>query len=265
MFYQSPAAGLTLALNVLKSGYVIVGNVPTTDGTYGTIGQGSLQILNRSGQLVTTLTSSSVLDGPWASTVFDQGKTADLFVSNVESGTVTRIDFKVVKHHGQSTLSEVSMTQIASGYKVAANSAAVVVGPGGLAYNPTKDTLYVASTGDNEVFAIKHAGKTQSDNGKGTLIYSDPAHFFGPIGLDLAPNGDLLVTNDDAVNTQDEGTSQTSALTEFTPAGVFVGQLSLDPAMVAAFGFLVATHDHTVTIESLNDDTNTVDFRSATI
>jgi sugar lactone lactonase YvrE len=264
VFYTSKSAGLTLALGVLKSGYVIVGNVPTTDGTFGTIGAGSLQILNGSGQLVNTLTNTSLLDGPWASAVNDHGSTAQVFVSNVLSGTITRINFKVVKHHGTQTLDEVSMTQIASGYTVAPNSAAVVVGPGGLAYDSKNDTLYVAATGNNEVFAIPHASHTRIDNGTGKVVYSDPTHLFGPIGIALAPNGDLLVTNDDAVNTSTELASQSSALTEFTPNGVFVGQLSLDPADGAAFGFVVETSGHTVTIASVNDDTNTVDFRSTT-
>ena len=80
------------------------------------------------------------------------------------------------------------------------NPAAVIVGPGGLAYNAKNDTLYVAATGNNEIFAIAHASKTHSDNGTGTLVYQDPTHLLGPIGLALAPNGDLLTTNDDAVN-----------------------------------------------------------------
>ena len=98
---------------------MIVGNVPTTDDT---IGPGSLQIINRFGQVVQTLsdanTSSNLFDGPWASAVNDKGNTAQLFVSNVESGAITRINFKVVKKHGQANLKVVSTTQIASGYTV---------------------------------------------------------------------------------------------------------------------------------------------------
>ena len=180
VFFNSTAPGLTLGLSILKSGFVIVGNVPTTDGAFDTIGQGSLQIINRNGQLVDTLTSKSLLDGPWATAVIDHGNTAQLFVSSVLSGTVTRINFKVVRHHGQSTLNTVSMTQIASGYMVQPNMAAVVVGPGGLAYNSKNDTLYVASTADNEIFAIRHASRTHSDNGTGSVVYNDPRTSLGP-------------------------------------------------------------------------------------
>jgi len=95
-------------------------------------------------------------------------------------------------------------------------SAAIIIGSGGLAYDPKNDTLYVAATGNNEIFAIKHASKTHSDNGTGSLVYQDQAHLRGPIGLALAPNGDLLTTNDDAVNVD---ANQPSELIEFTPEG----------------------------------------------
>jgi DNA-binding beta-propeller fold protein YncE len=154
------------------------------------------------------------------------------------------------------------MTQIASGYLVQPNSNAVIVGPGGLAYNPKNDTLYVAATGNNEIFAVTHASKTRSDNGTGTLVYQDPVHLHGPIGLALAPNGDLLTTNDDAVNTDENHPSE---LIEFTTAGQFVGQLSLDHALGAAFQILVLTKGHTVTVASVNDDLSTLDFRTITV
>ena len=119
VFFSSQAVGLTESLSVLKSGFVIVGNVPTTSDT---IGPGSLQIINRFGAVVQTLsdanTNSNLFDGPWASAVNDKGNTAQLFVSNLESGAITRINFKVVKKHGQANLKVVSMTQIASGYTV---------------------------------------------------------------------------------------------------------------------------------------------------
>jgi hypothetical protein len=265
VFFTSQTVGLTEALEVLKSGFVIVGNVPTTDGTFGTIGPGSLQIINRSGQVVQTLTdantNSNLFDGPWASAVNDKGNMAQLFVSNVESGTVVRINLKAVKHHGQVNLKVVNTTQIASGYLVQPNSAAVIVGPGGLAYNPKNGTLYVAATGNNEIFAVPHASTTHSDHGTGTLVYQDQAHLRGPIGLALAPNGDLLTTNDDAVNTDP---NQPSELIEFTPTGQFVGELSLDPALGAAFQLAVQSTRHTVTIATLNDDLDTVDFRTIT-
>ncbi len=221
-----------------------------------------LQIINAKGQLVQTLTDSTLLDGPWASAVNVQGNTAEVFVSNVLSGTITRIDLKGVKKHGKVSVKVDSMTQTASGYTVAANMAAVVVGPGGLVYDPHNKTLYVAATGNNEIFSVPNAARTRVDNGKGGLISQDPAHLRGPIGLALAPNGDLLATNDDAVN---GNPSFPSELVEFTATGQFVDQLSLDPAQGAAFQVLVQVNGKTATLLSLNDDTNTLDFRTATL
>ena len=55
-FFASSQAGLSTALGVLRSGFVIVGNVPTTDGTIATIGPGSLQVIDKTGHLVATWT-----------------------------------------------------------------------------------------------------------------------------------------------------------------------------------------------------------------
>ena len=262
VFFNSSAVGLTEALGVLKSGFVIVGNVPTTDGKFDTIGPGELQVIDRNGTVVLTLSNAStgtnLFDGPWALTVNDSPNRPQVFVSNVESGTITRIDFKVVRHKGQTNLQVVSMTQIASGYLVQPNSAAVIVGPGGLAYNSKTGTLYVAATGDNKIFAIAHANKTNSDNGTGSLVFQNSV-LSGPIGLALAPNGDLLTTNDDAVNTN---VNPPSLLIEFTPTGQFVGDLSLDPAFGAAFQVLALKHGKTTIVATVNDDTNKLDFRA---
>ncbi len=266
VFFASQATGLSEALGVLRSGFVIVGNVPTTDGTFKTIGAGSIQIINRFGNLVTTLSDPNLLDGPWASAVNDQGSTAQLFVSNVLSGKVERINFRAMRHHGQVSLKVTSMTQIASGYTVQPNMAAVVVGPGGLAYNAKNDTLYVAATGNNAVFAIPHASRTRTDHGVGTLIYQDAAHLFGPIGLALAPNGDLLTTNDDAVNTANEPSNQASELIEFTPSGHFVGELSLDPGVPgAAFQVVALKSGQTIIVATVNDGTNSLDVRTVNV
>jgi hypothetical protein len=64
VFFTSQAVGLTEALEVLKSGFVIVGNVPTTDGTFGTIGPDSLQIIDRFGHVVQTLSDASTNSVP---------------------------------------------------------------------------------------------------------------------------------------------------------------------------------------------------------
>ena len=69
------------------------------------------------------------------------------------------------------------------------HTAALVVGPTGLAFDEDHDVLYVASTGDNEIFAVPDARMRSTDAGIGTVIYSDSTHLHGPLALVLAPNG----------------------------------------------------------------------------
>ena len=79
VFFQGttpPPLGLTTALGVLKSGFVLVGSVPTTDGTFKTIQPGSLLILDRKAKIVATLTKANLLDSPWDLTIFDEGDVA---------------------------------------------------------------------------------------------------------------------------------------------------------------------------------------------
>jgi hypothetical protein len=254
VFFPGTGVGLTTALGVLKSGFVLVGNVPTTDGKFDTIGQGSLLILDSNGHLVKTLADKNLLDGPWDLTINDEGDEAQVFVSNVLNGTVTRIDLRIPRT-GAPVVE--SMTRIASGYKHEAHDEALVVGPTGLAYDAEHDILYVASTDDNAIYAIHDAGKTKKDRGKGTLIYKDNAHLHGPLGLVLAPNGDLIAANGDAVNADP---NQPSEIVEFTTKGQFVGQFSISKDEGGAFGIALASVDGSLRIAAVNDNTNALDL-----
>jgi hypothetical protein len=259
LFFQGSSApgalGLTTALGVLKRGFVIVGSVPTLDGTSATIqAPGSLLIIDSQGNVVTTLTDSALLDGPWDLTVHDQGEIAQVFVSNVLSGTVTRIDLKIPKHGNPIVESE---TQIASGYLIRTDPAALVIGPTGLAYDADHDILYVASTGDNAIFAIHHAKNRSSDAGMGTVVYRDDAHLHGPLGLSLTPNGDLITSNGDAINPDP---NQPSELVEFTPRGQFVAELSVDASAGAAFGLALDTSGGQIHFAAVDDALNTLDI-----
>jgi uncharacterized protein (TIGR03118 family) len=255
-FQDSTPSGLTTALSVLKSGFVIVGNVPATYDSKGnlvSVGQGSLRILDSTGKVVTTLSDSQLLDGPWDLTVNDEGSTAQVFVSNVLNGVVTRINLSIPK--GGDPIVE-SLTRIASGYLTRTDPVALVIGPTGLAYDPKSGVLYVASTGDNEVFAVPNAATSTSDAGMGRVVYQDNAHLHGPLGLVLAPNGDLITANGDAVNPDP---NQTSELVEFTPGDKFVGQFSIDPAAGAAFGLAATDVGGILRLASVEDSTNSLD------
>lgn len=255
IFFRGQNLGLTTALAVLKSGYVLVGNLPTTNGS-AIRPPGSLLVINPQGGLVSELTDATLLDGPWDMTVIKeqaQAPQVTAFVSNVLSGTVARIDINI----GESgaTLATSSVI-IASGYTHRPDPAALVVGPTGLAYDSKNDFLYVASTGDNEVFKIQRARMLTTDNGRGTLVYNDDTHLHGPLALALAPNGDLVTANGDAVKPPDA--QHASEIVEFTTDGQFVAQMQVDPTAGAAFGLAFGlSRSGQSQFAAVNDNTNT--------
>ena len=77
--------GLTTALTVLRSGWVIVGSLPTKGGNVS--GSGCLIVLDRWGHVRETFTGRGI-NGPWDMTSADFGQVAVLFVTNVLNGTV---------------------------------------------------------------------------------------------------------------------------------------------------------------------------------
>ena len=231
IFFQGPPGlGLTTALGVLRRGFVLVGNVPTAGGVIQE--PGSLLFLDRNGNQVAPSPYTNGLDGPWDLTIDDEFDHARVFISNVLSGTVTRLDLAVAA----SGVTVTSAAEIASGYSVALNSAALILGPTGLAYDRGSDTLFVASTNDNLVFAVPHAGSRTGSSGAGRVVFRDP-HLRGPLALVFAPNGDLLTSNGDAVNSDP---TQPSEIVEFTETGNFVRQFNVDAAPGGAFGIGLA-------------------------
>jgi uncharacterized protein (TIGR03118 family) len=254
VFFQGQTGlGLTTALGILKSGFVIVGNVPTNAS--GVAQQGSLLILNSSGQVVTALSDSALLDGPWDLAVNDQGNHPQLFITNVLSGTVTRINLFIPKSGNPVIESE---TLIASGYAINTNASALVVGPTGLAFDSATDTLFVASTDDNAIYAIANASVVQQDNGIGRLVTKHSTFLHGPLGIVIAPNGDLIISNGDAI---DANASQSNEIVEITQTGKFVAQFQLDSGGPgAAFGIAVTEQNGVIRFAAVDDNTNTVEI-----
>ena len=228
VFFTSSLPGLSTALGVLRDGFVIVGNVPTTDGMFDTIGQGALQVIDRHGHLVQTLTDSQFLDGPWDLAVDDHGDHAHIFVSNVLNGTVSRLDVAV----GARGLTLLKETAVATGYTHVPNAAAVVLGPTGLAFDRKTDSLYVASTADNMIYVVPHASSRTNAVTRGAVAFAD-SHLRGPLALRFAPNGNLLAANGDAVNAD---ILHPSEIIEFTPQGEFVREYNVDSSQGGAFG-----------------------------
>ena len=268
-FQGTPPLGLTTALNVLKKGFVIVGNVPNNMGTPE---QGSLIVLDKNGNQLngSPLVDSTFLNGPWDSTVIDNsegdnsqggalqggnsqgGNSAIVFVSCVNSGTVTRLE---LTFSGGSVAIKSKVT-IADGYQHRTDPNAFVLGPTGLAYDGKSGTLYVASTADNAIYAVPNAARATMSKGTGTIVFADQTHLHGPLGLVLAPNGNLVSSQGDAINPDPNHQSE---IVEFTKGGTFVTQFAVDSTAGAAFGIAVSSpRGGEADFAAVNDTLNTV-------
>ena len=149
-----------------------------------------------------------------------------------------------------------SKVTIANGYMHENNKAAFVLGPTGLAYDGKSDTLYVTSTDDNAIYAVANAATANSPVNKGTVIFDDKTRLHGPLGLVLAPNGDLISSQGDAVNPDP---NQQSEIVEFTKSGTFVTEFAVDSTGGAAFGIaLNAPRAGEADFAAVNDTLNTV-------
>jgi hypothetical protein len=251
VFFQGKSGlGLSTALGTLQYGFVVVGNSPTTDGTSATAGPGSLLVINKWGQLAQIITDPSI-QGPWDMALVDHGDQAIAFVTNALNGTVTRLKFSV----SSTGLKLENATVIASGYVHRGDPVTLFVAPTGAVYDGKRDVLYVASTGDNAIFAIWNASRRTTEDGLGTVIYQDNVHLHGALGLAAAPNGHLLVTNNDGINPDPK---QPSEIVEFTKEGEFVKEIPVDPAQGGSFGLAVNSYDDTAIFAAVDDNTNTL-------
>ncbi len=248
VFFQGNAGlGLSTALGTLQEGLVVVGNAPTTDGSSATAQPGSLLVINSQGKLIQTI-ANAWIQYPWDMALIDRGDRAIAFVTNALNGTVSRLDF----HVSSSGLKLLSAKTIASGYVHLGDPVALFDAPTGLVYDANTDRLYVASTGDNAVFAVPDAANTQTDHGVGMIIYEDNVHLHGPLGMAEAPNGHLLVSNNDSINSDP---NQPSEIVEFTKDGSFVKQISVDPSQGGSFGMAVSSANDQAIFAAVDDNT----------
>ncbi|HYK35827.1 hypothetical protein [Alloacidobacterium sp.] len=247
LFFQGTAPlGLSTALGTLQYGFIVVGNLPTADGTSGTAQAGSLLVINNQGKLVQTITSPDI-NGPWDMALVDRGDHAIAFISNAISGAVSRLDFAV----SPAGLSLLSSKTIASGYMHRGDPAALFDAPTGLVYDHHRDVLYVASTLDNEIFAVRDAADRRHDDGPGEIIYQDNQHLHGALAMAMAPNGHLLVTNNDVINADP---NQPSEIVEFTTNGQFVKEIPVDPNLGGSFGLNVDTSNGSAMLAAVDDN-----------
>jgi hypothetical protein len=245
--------GTIIFLNRLGKGIPVTVNGATQTGTNaGEVNNIMLNGATRNGPFLNPIM------GPWSMTLDDDGTgNAKLYVSMVESGTIQRFDISY-DSDAQNILIN-GVTQIASGYTHKPDMAGLVLGPAGL-FHFTKvdpktgfrhDDLYVANSADDTIYLVTDAGWTfqsvtgtaigtpihvletvPDPNNPGETIKTNPLH--GPLGLAMAPNGNLVVANSDPTASNDP--NHPSELIEFQTDGTFVSRLSIDPNTGGAFG-----------------------------
>ena len=199
--------GLTTALVVLRSGWVIVGSLPTSDGTSATAQAGCLLVLDSSGKVAETI-YGTLINGPWDMTVLDHsnsngGGSAALFVTNVlngtvagggsvvNEGTVVRVNLTLSKSAPPFVE---SMTVIGSGFAERTDPAALVIGPTGVGLSKDGFSLYVADSLNNRIAALP-LPVTRTSTAHTGFTVSKGGSLNDPLGLTVASNGDILTTN----------------------------------------------------------------------
>lgn len=201
--------GLSTAMTMLKSGWVIVGSTPSNDGTTTTKGAGCLIVLDNTGKVVSTITGANIND-PWGNmAVVDNGDTATLFVSNAGFGvggptpgpdgevpvfkqsTVVRLDLDIAP--GRAPVVK-QQTVVASGFGAQADKGVFLVGPTGLALSSDQKQLYVSDAIGNRITVIDDPMTRDTSAGVGRQLTAD-GFLHRPLAMATAPNGHLLVTN----------------------------------------------------------------------
>ena len=248
--------GLTTALDVLPGGYVVVGSLPTTNGKTATAKYGCLIVLDSEGKPVETIASKNI-QGPWDSTAKSEGSKTSLFVSNalnggaakgvqtIDNSTVLRIELESGVGQAPKVLSE---TVIADGIPWVNSAEALVLGPTGLAL-ASNGTLYVASTEDSKILAISEAMTRTTPVAHGGTVVTEGGHLKEPLGMVLAPNGNIITSNGGDGN-----------MVETTPAGQQVAVQTADKKTGAGSLFGLAIAPEGKGIYFVDDGENTLNL-----
>jgi hypothetical protein len=243
--------GLTTALVVLRSGWVIVGSLPTMNGSVS--GAGCLIVLDSHGVVRETLAGHGI-NGPWDMTALDLGGITELFVTNVLNGTVaaggntvnggTVLRLLITSGpFGRPRL--LAVTRIGSGFPETLNNAALVIGPTGVGLG-RNGTLYVADTLANRIAAIPNATLRFTDDGPGRTV-SAGGSLNGELGLAIAPNGDILTVNANDGN-----------IVEVTPGGAQTVKTLIPNGAGDLFG--LAVKPDAAAVYFVNDGNNTLNL-----
>jgi hypothetical protein len=247
--------GLTTALVALQSGWVVVGSLPTSDGTSATIKAGCLIVLDANGNVVETISGGNIA-GPWDMTAADGPQTATLLITNVlknpnlnnttpsNTATVVRLVLDVDDPNKPAV---VSSTVIGSGFPVRFDPAALIIGPTGVALDGNQDLLFVADSLNNRIAGIPNPLTRTTSAGTGVTLSKGGA-LNDPLAMSRAPSGNVIISNGGDGN-----------LVEITDDGVQVAKKLVDmsgspPGSGALFG-LLALSDRVFFVD---DATNTL-------
>ncbi len=202
--------GLSTAMTMLKSGWIIVGSTPSRDGTTATKGEGCLLVLDAEGKLVAVWSGPTIND-PWGDmAVVDNGTTATLFISMagfdlpapsvldpatklpvvVRKASVLRLELAIAE--GKPPVL-VSQTVVGDGFAARADLDNFLLGPTGLGLG-ADNTLYVTDGLDNVITAIPNATTRSNSAGTGRVVTQDGLLSW-PLAMALSPQGHLLVCN----------------------------------------------------------------------
>jgi hypothetical protein len=197
--------GLTTGLVVLPGGWVVVGSLPAGPGGALPVDNpaGCLIVLNSDGVPVETWTDADI-NGPWDMTMSITPSGAEIFVADVlsrpadvmttpPSGLCDVVRLDVTLPEGGPPVMTGS-TVIGSGFAWRANKAAFIQGPTGLALG-SDGTLYVVETVGSEITAIRDASTRTEPVSEGNDTLTTGGSLDGPLGLTLAPDGDLIAVN----------------------------------------------------------------------
>jgi hypothetical protein len=203
-FYQEKIAKGPVALAISSLGTLWIANYQpgytnsadganTGDGNVTVITPNGTDFPNNAGIIdnnsgATFTPSTATFAGPWGQAfAVKQGTTTPyFFVTEVESGAIQRQAFVPGHFNAESV---VTIGQLPVG-----QNAFDPTGPQGMAYDPSTDTLYVASTADNRIVAYPNATTTQTFEAPITVYQGMPLN--APLGLAINPiNGDLLTVN----------------------------------------------------------------------
>jgi hypothetical protein len=194
--------GLTTALAILPGGWVVVGSLPTSNGSAATAKAGCLIVLDSRGHVVRTI-SGPPINGPWDMTSVSYGPFSALFVTNVlngtvahgemptDGGTVVRLGLFTPPGHTPFVTSE---QVIANGFPERTDEEALVIGPTGVGLGP-EGTLYVADTLGNRIAAVPDALFRGTPQPNGGITIAHGGFLNAPLGLTIGPFGDVLTAN----------------------------------------------------------------------